>query len=62
MESDVLTVDDSATIRKLLQHVLHQSGVSIRDVYEAGDGQEGLPALNSQKINLVLADFNMPKK
>jgi YesN/AraC family two-component response regulator len=36
--------------------------VSIRDVYEAGDGQEGLPALNSQKINLVLADFNMPKK
>ena len=62
MESDVLVVDDSAAIRKILQRVLRQTGMAIRDIYEAGDGQEALQVLNSQKINLVLADFNMPKK
>jgi len=61
MESDVLVVDDSAAIRKILQRVLRQTGMAIRDIYEAGDGQEALQVLNSQKINLVLTDINMPK-
>jgi two-component system, chemotaxis family, chemotaxis protein CheY len=61
MESDVLVVDDSAAIRKILQRVLRQTGMAIRNIYEAGDGQEALQVLNSQKINLVLSDINMPK-
>ena len=61
MEFDVLVVDDSAAIRKILQRVLRQTGMAIRNIYEAGDGQEALQVLNSQKINLVLTDINMPK-
>ena len=61
MESDVLVVDDSAAIRKILQRVLRQTGMAFRNIYEAGDGQEALQVLNSQKIGLVLTDINMPK-
>ena len=61
MESDVLVVDDSAAIRKILQRVLRQTGMAIRNIYEAGDGQEALQLLHSQKISLVLTDINMPK-
>jgi len=61
MESDVLVVDDSAAIRKILQRVLRQTGMAIRSIHEAGDGQEALELLKSQSINLVLSDINMPK-
>jgi two-component system chemotaxis response regulator CheY len=60
MESDVLVVDDSAAIRKILQRVLRQTGMSIRTIYEAGDGQQALEVLKAQKIALVLSDINMP--
>lgn len=61
MESDVLIVDDSAAIRKILQRVLRQTGMAIRNIYEAGDGQEALDALKSHPVSLVLTDINMPK-
>ncbi|HEY9142139.1 MAG TPA: response regulator [Bryobacteraceae bacterium] len=61
MESDVLVVDDSAAIRKILQRVLRQTGMAIRNIYEAGDGQEALQVLDRQMVNLVLTDINMPK-
>ena len=62
MDSDVLVVDDSAAIRKILQRVLRQTGMSIRSIHEAGDGQEALDQLrNHAGIQLVLTDINMPK-
>jgi two-component system, chemotaxis family, chemotaxis protein CheY len=62
MESDVLVVDDSAAIRKILQRVLRQTGMAIRAVHEAGDGQEALEQLkNHPDVRLVLTDINMPK-
>jgi two-component system chemotaxis response regulator CheY len=61
MESDVLVVDDSAAIRKILQRVLRQTGMAIRAIHEAGDGQEALELLKSQPVDLVLTDINMPK-
>ena len=61
MESDILIVDDSAAIRKILQRVLRQTGMAIRTIHEAGDGQEALDVLNSQSVHLVLTDINMPK-
>ena len=61
MESDVLVVDDSAAIRKILQRVLRQTGMAIRTIHEAGDGQEALAVLGAQKVDLVLSDINMPK-
>lgn len=61
MESDVLVVDDSAAIRKILQRVLRQTGMAIRTIHEAGDGQQALDLLKDQAVKLVLTDINMPK-
>ena len=57
---DVLIVDDSAAIRKILQRVLRQAEVPIGTVYEAGDGAEALEALKKQTVGLILSDINMP--
>ena len=61
MESDVLVVDDSAAIRKILQRVLRQTGMAIRTIHEAGDGEQALALLKTQRVQLVLTDINMPK-
>jgi two-component system chemotaxis response regulator CheY len=60
MPLDVLIVDDSAAIRKILHRVLKQAEVPIGDVIEAGDGCEALEALKSRKVGLILSDINMP--
>jgi two-component system, chemotaxis family, chemotaxis protein CheY len=61
MEPDVLVVDDSAAIRKILQRVLRQTGMAIKTIHEAGDGQEALEILKVHSPALVLTDINMPK-
>jgi two-component system chemotaxis response regulator CheY len=61
MESDVLVVDDSAAIRKILQRVLRQTGMAIKTIHEAGDGEEALEILKVHSPALVLTDINMPK-
>jgi two-component system, chemotaxis family, chemotaxis protein CheY len=60
MPVDVLIVDDSAAIRKILQRVLRQTDIPIGDVLEAGDGVEALKALNNRHVHLILSDINMP--
>src|SRR5215472_13082388 len=61
MEPDVLVVDDSAAIRKILQRVLRQTGMAFGTIHEAGDGQEALALLQRVKPALILTDINMPK-
>lgn len=60
MPRDVLIVDDSAAIRKILQRVLRQADVPIGQVFEAGDGLEALEMMKTQSIGLVMTDINMP--
>lgn len=60
MALDVLIVDDSAAIRKILQRVLTQTDIQIGQVHEAGDGLEALSVLATNKVNLILSDINMP--
>ena len=57
---DLLIVDDSTAIRKILQRVLHSAEIPLRNVYEAGDGLEALAVLKANKVSLVLSDINMP--
>jgi two-component system chemotaxis response regulator CheY len=61
MQADILVVDDSAAIRKILQRVLRQTGIAIRTIHEAGDGQEALEILKTHRPALVLTDINMPR-
>jgi two-component system chemotaxis response regulator CheY len=60
MGLDVLIVDDSAAIRKILQRVLLQAEVPIGDLLEAGDGLEAIEVLKTRKVGLILSDINMP--
>lgn len=60
MALDVLIVDDSAAIRKIIQRVLVQADVSLGTVYEANDGKEALEKMKNGKIGLILSDINMP--
>jgi two-component system chemotaxis response regulator CheY len=61
MDSDILVVDDSAAIRKILTRVLRQTGMAIQTIHEAGDGEEALTVLRGHRVDLILSDINMPK-
>lgn len=60
MPLDVLIVDDSAAIRKILHRVLEQTDLQIGKVWEASDGMEGLAVLAANQVGLILSDINMP--
>ena len=60
MPVDVLIVDDSAAIRKILQRMLGQSGFALGKILEAGDGLEAMQKMKSDGAQLVLSDINMP--
>ena len=61
MPVDVLLVDDSAAIRKILQRVLRQADVRIGQVWEAGNGVEALELMKTKTVGLILSDVNMPE-
>lgn len=56
---NILTVDDSATVRELLKGAVEILGY---DNLEAADGQEALKILHANKdsVCLILLDWNMP--
>jgi two-component system chemotaxis response regulator CheY len=54
----ILVVDDFATMRKVVRNLLKQVGYE--DIVEAEDGVMALRALKSQKIDVVISDWNMP--
>jgi two-component system chemotaxis response regulator CheY len=53
----ILIVDDSATIRKLINYILKKKEYQIT---EAEDGIDALEKLINTKVDLVIADLNMP--
>lgn len=56
----ILIVDDSAMMRALIKRVIRLTDLPVSDVVEAADGWEALKILESQKVNLLLTDVNMP--
>lgn len=56
---NLLVVDDSATTRMLISLTLKKSD-AIR-IIEASDGTEAVKKLDSEPIDIVLTDINMPK-
>lgn len=53
----VLAVDDSASMRGLVSHVLEQAGFR---VVLAEDGVDALDVANDETVDLVLTDVHMP--
>ncbi len=57
---DVLIVDDSAAIRKIVRRIIDHAHLPIGKAIEAADGREALEILTSQPVGVVLSDINMP--
>jgi two-component system cell cycle response regulator len=57
MTPKILSVDDSKTIRMLLARLFRPFDCQL---FEAGDGEEGLAVTRREKPNLIVLDYNMP--
>jgi len=57
---DLLIVDDSPVTRKMVRRAVSLCGLEIGNVHEAGNGEEALALLKQNRVDLVLADINMP--
>jgi two-component system chemotaxis response regulator CheY len=57
MTKIVMTVDDAATMRKMVGFTLRGGGY---DVLEACDGNDALAQLAQRRVDLVITDVNMP--
>lgn len=60
MGKNVLLVDDSSTMRKIIGRSLRQAGLDFDNIFEAGDGLEALEILEKESVDIVLSDINMP--
>lgn len=54
----ILTVDDSASIRQMVGFTLTKAGYG---VVEAMDGKDGWEKAGKQKFDLIITDLNMPQ-
>ena len=57
MSKTIITVDDAATMRKMISFTLKGAG---HEVIEAADGVEALKTLQTRAVDLVITDVNMP--
>ena len=57
MAKRILTVDDSRTMRDMVNFTLRGAGF---EVYEAEDGLKALSALDVNKVDAIITDINMP--
>jgi len=55
----VLVVDDFATMRRILKNILKQ--LDFKNLVEADDGTTAWEVLETQEIDLIISDWNMPK-
>lgn len=56
---NVLIVDDSRVIRKMIGRIMKKLGY---EIFEAGNGIEGLAELSKMDtVDLILVDWNMPE-
>ena len=60
MAYNVLIVDDSETMRKVIQKSVTLSGFELGDCWEAGNGRAALEVVRAHWVDLILADINMP--
>ena len=61
MSLNVLIVDDSAVMRRMISKSIRMSKIPIKELHEAATGKEGLEVLDKNWIDLVLTDLNMPE-
>jgi two-component system chemotaxis response regulator CheY len=61
MSLNVIVIDDSATMRKVIARSLRMLGLPIGRIDEAADGIAALAALRARPFDLAMVDINMPR-
>ena len=59
MTPNILIVDDSKTIQRIIENIVKQI-IPLSVIHIANNGSEALKIFNNNKISLVLTDWNMP--
>lgn len=54
----VMIVDDQASMRAMIRRALEDYG--FRDVRDSPGGEEALAAVRSNRVHLIVSDYNMP--
>ncbi len=60
MVLNILIVDDSEVMRKVIRRIMNLSGFELGIVMEAEHGEEALTVLDENWIDVVISDINMP--
>lgn len=55
----VLVVDDSPTMRRIIRKTLSRAGYN--NYIEAEDGKDALEKIQSEQIDIIITDMNMPE-
>ncbi|HKJ69860.1 MAG TPA: response regulator [bacterium] len=56
---NILIIDDSPSMRKVLQKVIAMAGLPV-EYFEASDGIQGLDQCRHHRIDVIFTDLNMP--
>lgn len=60
MAYNILVVDDSPSMRKVVKKIIEMSGFPVREFFEANNGLEGLECCRQAEVDLIVTDLNMP--
>jgi YesN/AraC family two-component response regulator len=61
MAMNILIVDDSYLTRKAIRRTIGMIDLEIGEIFEAENGSLALKVMDESRIDLVLADLNMPE-
>ena len=57
----ILIVDDSETMRLMLERTLHMTRLPMDEIIKAENGRNALAILKERWVDLVMTDLNMPE-
>lgn len=60
MAYNILLIDDSALVRKVLIKTFQMTEIKVNSFLEAANGKEGLEVLKTNWVDLIFLDINMP--
>jgi len=61
MALNILIVDDSHTVRAVIAKTLKLTEIPIDQLYQASNGKEALTVLQTNWVDLIFTDINMPE-